>query len=150
MSLLPQDIQLPKPPSSPSSSSPSPPMTTTFKEKGKLEEIESDDDLFTVPDMDETRIHESNEKEEESTCSPGDVSSIPVKKKRGRTPVDKEYRRIKRLLRNRVSAQEARERKKVYVNDLEWKEKELQDHNFQLQEKISTLVNENSMLRKHK
>lgn len=53
-----------------------------------------------------------------------------------------------RLLRNRVSAQQARERKKVYVNDLESKERELQDKNSKLEEKISTLINENTMLRK--
>ncbi|KAJ8620381.1 hypothetical protein MRB53_028910 [Persea americana] len=53
-----------------------------------------------------------------------------------------------RLLRNRVSAQQARERKKVYVNDLESKARELQDKNSKLEEKISTLTNENTMLRK--
>lgn len=53
-----------------------------------------------------------------------------------------------RLLRNRVSAQQARERKKVYVNELESRAKELQDSNLKLEEKISTLINENAMLRK--
>ena len=53
-----------------------------------------------------------------------------------------------RLLRNRVSAQQARERKKVYMNDLESRAQELQDRNSKLEEKISTLVNENTMLRK--
>jgi len=52
------------------------------------------------------------------------------------------------LLRNRVSAQQARERKKVYVNDLEARGKELQDKNAILEERISTLINENTMLRK--
>jgi len=52
------------------------------------------------------------------------------------------------LLRNRVSAQQARERKKVYVNDLEARAKELQDKNAILEERISTLINENTMLRK--
>lgn len=53
-----------------------------------------------------------------------------------------------RLLRNRVSAQQARERKKVYVSDLESRANELQNNNDQLEEKISTLTNENTMLRK--
>lgn len=53
-----------------------------------------------------------------------------------------------RLLRNRVSAQQARERKKVYVNDLELRARELHDKNSKLEEKISTLINENTMLRK--
>lgn len=53
-----------------------------------------------------------------------------------------------RLLRNRVSAQQARERKKVYVNDLESRAKEFEDKNSNLEERISTLTNENTMLRK--
>jgi len=55
---------------------------------------------------------------------------------------------LNRLLRNRVSAQQARERKKVYVNDLEFRAKELMDKNLKLEEKISTLINENTVLRK--
>ncbi|XP_017225746.1 transcription factor HY5-like isoform X8 [Daucus carota subsp. sativus] len=70
------------------------------------------------------------------------------KRRRGRNPVDREHRRLKRLLRNRVSAQQARERKKVYVSDLESRATELQDRNSKLEEKISTLINENTMLRK--
>ncbi|GMH19606.1 hypothetical protein Nepgr_021447 [Nepenthes gracilis] len=49
---------------------------------------------------------------------------------------------------NRVSAQQARERKKVYVNDLESKANDLQYKNLKLEEEISTLLNENTMLRK--
>eukprot|EP00268_Persea_americana_P066797 TRINITY_DN9134_c0_g1_i1.p1 TRINITY_DN9134_c0_g1~~TRINITY_DN9134_c0_g1_i1.p1 ORF type:complete len:158 (-),score=37.98 TRINITY_DN9134_c0_g1_i1:296-769(-) len=75
-------------------------------------------------------------------------SSAAGKRRRGRNPADREYKRLKRLLRNRVSAQQARERKKVYVNDLESKARELQDKNSKLEEKISTLTNENTMLRK--
>ncbi|KAI3993308.1 hypothetical protein MKX01_010051, partial [Papaver californicum] len=52
------------------------------------------------------------------------------------------------LLRNRVSAQQARERKKLYVTELESKATDLQDKNSKLEEKISTLTNENTMLRK--
>ncbi|XP_023642064.1 transcription factor HY5-like isoform X2 [Capsella rubella] len=74
--------------------------------------------------------------------------STANKRRRGRNPVDKEYRSLKRLLRNRVSAQQARERKKVYVSDLESRANELQNNNDQLEEKISTLTNENTMLRK--
>lgn len=53
-----------------------------------------------------------------------------------------------RLLRNRVSAQQARERKKVYVNEMEQRARDLQESNSKLEEKISTLINENTMLRK--
>lgn len=52
-----------------------------------------------------------------------------------------------RLLRNRVSAQQARERKKAYLNDLEAKVKDLEKKNSELEERLSTLQNENQMLR---
>ena len=53
-----------------------------------------------------------------------------------------------RLLRNRVSAQQARERKKAYLSDLEARTKELEQKNVELEEKVSTLQQENVMLRK--
>uniref|UniRef100_J3LAP9 Transcription factor HY5 n=1 Tax=Oryza brachyantha TaxID=4533 RepID=J3LAP9_ORYBR len=68
-------------------------------------------------------------------------------RRRGRSPADKEHKRLKRLLRNRVSAQQARERKKAYLNDLEVKVKELEKKNSELEERFSTLQNENQMLR---
>lgn len=54
---------------------------------------------------------------------------------------------VKRLLRNRVSAQQARERKKAYLIDLEARVKDLENKNSELEEKLSTLQNENQMLR---
>lgn len=54
---------------------------------------------------------------------------------------------MSRLLRNRVSAQQARERKKAYLNDLEVKVKDLEKNNSELEERLSTLQNENQMLR---
>ncbi|EEF43212.1 transcription factor HY5-like [Ricinus communis] len=113
--------------------------------KSKLEE--SDEDLFTVPDV-ETRPPASSVVNPTTATINKSPQVLPEKRRRGRNPVDKEYRRLKRLLRNRVSAQQARERKKVYVNDLESRAKELQDNNSKLEEKISTLINENAMLRK--
>lgn len=68
-------------------------------------------------------------------------------RKRGRSPADKESKRLKRLLRNRVSAQQARERKKAYLNDLEIRVKDLEKKNSELEERLSTLQNENQMLR---
>lgn len=50
-------------------------------------------------------------------------------------------------MRNRVSAQQARERKKAYLNDLEMKVKDLEKSNSELEERLSTLQNENQMLR---
>jgi Flp pilus assembly protein TadB len=52
-----------------------------------------------------------------------------------------------RLLRNRVSAQQARERKKAYLSDLEVRVKDLEQKNSELDERLSTLQNENQMLR---
>lgn len=52
-----------------------------------------------------------------------------------------------RLLRNRVSAQQARERKKAYLIDLEVRVKELETKNAELEERLSTMQNENQMLR---
>lgn len=121
-----------------------------LKKKNKREE--NDEDLFTVPDMEarpavnstgNSNVHVSEQQEADQA-----QTAIPGKRRRGRNPVDKEYKRLKRLLRNRVSAQQARERKKVYVNDLELRARELQDNNVKLEEKISTLMNENMMLRK--
>ncbi|ONI29680.1 hypothetical protein PRUPE_1G208500 [Prunus persica] len=126
--------------------------------KSKLEE--SDEDMFTVPDVEAlpppfNNITSNNTSSTTNATSnttnnnnPEAQSGFPAKRRRGRNPVDKEYRRLKRLLRNRVSAQQARERKKVYVNELESRAKELEDSNSKLEEKISTLVNENAMLRK--
>ncbi|XP_047323100.1 transcription factor HY5-like [Impatiens glandulifera] len=68
-------------------------------------------------------------------------------RKRGRSPAEKENKRLKRLLRNRVSAQQARERKKAYVTELEGRVKELEKKNSEVEERLSTLQNENQMLR---
>lgn len=46
-----------------------------------------------------------------------------------------------------MSAQQARERKKAYMNDLEAKVKDLETKNSELEERLSTLQNENQMLR---
>ncbi|XP_010525968.1 PREDICTED: transcription factor HY5-like [Tarenaya hassleriana] len=66
---------------------------------------------------------------------------------RGKDPAEKESKRLKRLLRNRVSAQQARERKKAYMNELEKRVKDLETKNSELEERLSTLQNENHMLR---
>jgi hypothetical protein len=46
-----------------------------------------------------------------------------------------------------VSAQQARERKKAYLSDLEIRSKELEQRNAELEERVSTLQRENQMLR---
>ncbi|KAH1069083.1 hypothetical protein GLYMA_03G081700v4 [Glycine max] len=121
----------------------------------KNSKIDSDEDMFTVPDVEATPINvhsavtlQNSNLNQRNVTDPQFQSGFPGKRRRGRNPADKEHRRLKRLLRNRVSAQQARERKKVYVNDLESRAKEMQDKNAILEERISTLINENTMLRK--
>jgi transcription factor HY5 len=59
----------------------------------------------------------------------------------------KEAKRLKRLLRNRVSAQQARERKKSYVQDLEAKCQSQDQKTAQMEQRIKVLERENVMLR---
>jgi len=59
---------------------------------------------------------------------------------------EKERKRLKRLLRNRVSAQQARERKKCYVGNLEARVKELESNVGSLEMKVKTLEREKFML----
>ncbi|TKY68623.1 Transcription factor HY5 [Spatholobus suberectus] len=129
-----------------------PPLTLQNK-SSKIED--SDEDMFTVPDVEATptSVHSAvtlpnSNLNQRNVIDPQFQTGFPGKRRRGRNPADKEHRRLKRLLRNRVSAQQARERKKVYVNDLESRARELQEKNAILEERISTLINENTMLRK--
>lgn len=59
---------------------------------------------------------------------------------------EKERKRLKRLLRNRVSAQQARERKKCYVSSLEQRVKDLESNVGSLELKVKTLEREKFML----
>jgi transcription factor HY5 len=60
---------------------------------------------------------------------------------------EKEAKRLKRLLRNRVSAQQARERKKSYVATLEEKARLQEQRLAEAEQRIKTLERENIMLR---
>ncbi|MQL96381.1 hypothetical protein Taro_029059 [Colocasia esculenta] len=114
---------------------------------------ESDDEIRRVPDFGgELLAGPSTSGREVSSAGVGDriqaaSAEAGQQRKRGRDPADKEHKRLKRLLRNRVSAQQARERKKAYLSDLEGKVKELEKRNSELEERLSTLQNENQMLR---
>ncbi|KGN60111.1 transcription factor HY5 [Cucumis sativus] len=79
--------------------------------------------------------------------APGKAPASDSVRSRGRSAAEKESKRLKRLLRNRVSAQQARERKKVYLSELEERATNLEKKNSELEEKLSTLQNENQMLR---
>eukprot|EP00270_Netrium_digitus_P001991 TRINITY_DN1223_c0_g1_i2.p1 TRINITY_DN1223_c0_g1~~TRINITY_DN1223_c0_g1_i2.p1 ORF type:complete len:380 (-),score=72.46 TRINITY_DN1223_c0_g1_i2:494-1633(-) len=60
----------------------------------------------------------------------------------------KEERRRKRLLRNRVSAQQARERKRQHIEEMEEKCKKIAQANEELENVLQTLTKENETLRK--
>ncbi|MCL7046722.1 hypothetical protein MKW94_017637 [Papaver nudicaule] len=128
--------------------------SSAFQLEINKEGVESDDEIRRVPEMGSEEPGPSisgrggggggeagPDRVQASTTVGG------TQRKRGRSPADKENKRLKRLLRNRVSAQQARERKKAYVTDLEVKTKELEKKNGELEERLSTLQNENQMLR---
>ncbi|CAL9101969.1 unnamed protein product [Musa textilis] len=114
------------------------------------EGMESDEEIRRVPEFgSEPAGASASGREAGSTAGPDRAQSAAQggQRRRGRSPADKEHKRLKRLLRNRVSAQQARERKKAYLNDLEAKVKDLESKNSELEERLSTLQNENNMLR---
>ncbi|XP_042059950.1 transcription factor HY5-like [Salvia splendens] len=111
------------------------------------EGMESDDEIRRVPEMGaEAAVTTASGQDGGSTVGPTQPSA-GGSKRRGKSPADKENKRLKRLLRNRVSAQQARERKKAYLIDLEARVNELETKNAELEERLSTLQNENQMLR---
>ncbi|GAV89589.1 bZIP_1 domain-containing protein [Cephalotus follicularis] len=114
------------------------------------EGMESDEEIRRVPEIGgvEPAATSASGRDSGSAAGPDRVQpSGGNQRKRGRSPADKENKRLKRLLRNRVSAQQARERKKAYLNELESRVKDLEKKNSELEERLSTLQNENQMLR---
>nr|AKG58815.1 transcription factor HY5 [Fragaria x ananassa] len=113
------------------------------------EGMESDEEIRRVPEIGgESAGASVSGREAGSLADPDRVQvAAESQRKRGRSPADKESKRLKRLLRNRVSAQQARERKKAYLSDLEVRVKDLEQKNSELEERLSTLQNENQMLR---
>ncbi|KAK4783069.1 hypothetical protein SAY86_007443 [Trapa natans] len=115
------------------------------------EGAESDEEIRRVPEMEGEAAGTSGaSRDATGSAVAGAVRSQPsgqIQGKRGRSPADKENKRLKRLLRNRVSAQQARERKKAHLTDLEVRVKDLERKNAELEERLSTLQNENQMLR---
>ncbi|XP_044480756.1 transcription factor HY5-like isoform X1 [Mangifera indica] len=112
------------------------------------EGMESDEEIRRVPEIGGEPVGTSaSGRDSGSVAGAGVQPSGESQRKRGRSPADKENKRLKRLLRNRVSAQQARERKKAYLNELETRVKDLEKKNSELEERLSTLQNENQMLR---
>ncbi|XP_073304725.1 transcription factor HY5 [Primulina huaijiensis] len=111
------------------------------------EGMESDDEIRRVPEMGGEAVGMMASGHDGGSVGGPVQQSTSGSRRRGRSPADKENKRLKRLLRNRVSAQQARERKKAYLIDLEGRVKELETKNAELEERLSTLQNENQMLR---
>ncbi|KAG2612666.1 transcription factor HY5-like [Panicum virgatum] len=135
-------------PSSSECSSSSAPQTEEAREG-----MESDEEIGRVPEVGLELAGPSTSGRETAagagagTSSEAQAASAAAARRRVRSPADKEHRRLKRLLRNRVSAQQARERKKAYLSELEVRVKDLEKRNSELEERLSTLQNENQMLR---
>ncbi|AED91653.1 HY5 [Arabidopsis thaliana] len=114
------------------------------------EGIESDEEIRRVPEFGGEAVGKETSGRESGSATGQERTQATVgesQRKRGRTPAEKENKRLKRLLRNRVSAQQARERKKAYLSELENRVKDLENKNSELEERLSTLQNENQMLR---
>ncbi|XP_021670971.2 transcription factor HY5 isoform X2 [Hevea brasiliensis] len=115
------------------------------------EGMESDEEIRRVPEFGGEPAGTSASGRDGGSVAGADRAQAPgegqSQRKRGKSPADKENKRLKRLLRNRVSAQQARERKKAYLNELETRVKDLEKKNSELEERLSTLQNENQMLR---
>ncbi|KAI3687729.1 hypothetical protein L1987_81431 [Smallanthus sonchifolius] len=110
------------------------------------EGMESDEEIRKVPEIGAGAS--GTGQESVSVTQPERVhGSAEGTRRKGKSPADKENKRLKRLLRNRVSAQQARERKKAYLTELEVRVKELEKKNSEVEERLSTLQNENQMLR---
>ncbi|XP_024381386.1 uncharacterized protein [Physcomitrium patens] len=148
--ILPMQVSSVGPGSSPASSkqqtgtdmSVSPPLANAAVDKLMKDGNESDCDVRRVPELSAKTgggVAGSHTQEKGPTGS--------SHRKRGGASADKEHKRLKRLLRNRVSAQQARERKKAYLSELEIRSKELEHRNAELEERVSTLQRENQMLR---
>jgi len=149
--ILPMQVSTAGPASSPASSkqqtgtdmSVSPPLANATGDKLMKDGNESDCDVRRVPEL--SAKTGGGGPGLSHTQDKGPTGSSH--RKRGGASADKEHKRLKRLLRNRVSAQQARERKKAYLSDLEVRSKELEHRNAELEERVSTLQRENQMLR---
>ncbi|XP_042419804.1 transcription factor HY5-like [Zingiber officinale] len=121
------------------------------------EGMESDEDIRRVPEFGQFDLAGSSNSGQGSGSaevniadraqSSGGHAGQQLVKRKGRNAAEKEHKRLKRLLRNRVSAQQARERKKAHLSELEAKANDLESRNSELEERLSTLQNENKMLR---
>ena len=100
--------------------------------------------------MEEEEDEDEEEDSDDDDTGAGDKQPKPheiAKTKYNHIEDEKERKRLKRLLRNRVSAQQARERKKAYMSTLEDERRAMEAKTAALESKINTLERENFMLR---
>ena len=100
--------------------------------------------------MEEEEDEDEEEDSDDDDTGAGDKQPKPheiAKTKYNHIEDEKERKRLKRLLRNRVSAQQARERKKAYMSTLEDERRAMEAKTAALEAKINTLERENFMLR---
>lgn len=109
--------------------------------KRKKDEATQDDDGET--DEDCSADAGVNERGDDTQAKPHEIA----KSKYNHVEDEKERKRLKRLLRNRVSAQQARERKKAYMSTLEDERRAMEAKTSELEARINTLERENFMLR---
>lgn len=98
-------------------------------------------------ESDEEGEGDSEDEEEMGTVPDGHTAADIAKNKYNHIEDEKERKRLKRLLRNRVSAQQARERKKAYMSTLESQFKETEQRVLALEQQVNKLERENNMLR---
>jgi len=102
--------------------------------------------------MEEEEEEDDDDEEDSDDDDTGAGDKLPkpheiAKTKYNHVEDEKERKRLKRLLRNRVSAQQARERKKAYMSTLEDERRAMEAKTAALESKINTLERENFMLR---
>lgn len=97
-------------------------------------------------------VVEEEEEEEEEAFAPQDVyeyaNRLPRIRKRAKTEDEKEQRRVERVLRNRRAAQSSRERKRLEVEALEKRNKELETLLINAQKTNLMLVEELNRFRR--
>ncbi|KAK9353380.1 hypothetical protein V1523DRAFT_411221 [Lipomyces doorenjongii] len=88
----------------------------------------------------------STRKRRESLSLPLPPGVLPPRK-RAKTAIEKEQRRVERILRNRQAAQSSREKKRKQLEELEDINCQLQSENKLAQERIAHVENENKALK---
>nr|ACG28212.1 transcription factor HY5 [Zea mays] len=116
--------------------------------------MESDDEIRRVPELGLELPGASTSGREAGPGAAGADRALAQSstaqasaRRRVRSHADREHEPLKGLLGHRVSAQQATEGNKPYLTDGEVKVRDLEKKNWEMEERLSTLQNENQMLR---